>query len=150
MCVWFFFGFVLFVEFHLWVCVGFFFIRARFVISVRRIVASPVLYTPSPSSWPLPPSKSMCMRFFLFRANFRATRCYAQSHTDRKREIGESVNRITVHCELICLHHTHLFSLCFSFSLSSFPSLNLFFSQCILFLYLFIYFFARSFNFFLI
>lgn len=101
------------------VCVCFFFLLRSFHFSFflgafcdfSSSNSGIACYTPSPSSWPSPPSKSMCMRFFELSS---ATR-YAQSHTDRKREIGESVNRITVHCELICLHHTRLFFYLFIF-----------------------------------
>lgn len=139
MCVWFFFGgYSLYSLNFIFLCVFFRFFPCAFCdFSSSNSGIACSLYTPSPSSWPLPPSKSMCMRFFSLELTFGATRCYAQSHTDRKREIGESVNRITVHCELICLlNHTRLFSIYF-FSLNFHLSMQLFYT------YLFIFFCAR-------
>lgn len=133
----------------------FFCSRARFVISVRRIVASPVCSVHTITVIvTIATIEINVYAFFLcstVELSFGAIRCYAQSHTDRKREIGESVNRITVYCELICLlHHTHLFSTCRSVvSRTLPPSLSL--SLDAIFLNLFIYFLrARSFHFFLI
>lgn len=71
-----------------------FFFCAHFVISVRRIVASPATHHHRHRDHRHHRNQCVCV----FSRQLTSATRYAQSHTDRKREIGESVNRITVHC----------------------------------------------------
>lgn len=71
-----------------------YFFCAHFVISVRRIVASPATHHHRHRDHRHHRNQCVCV----FSRQLTSATRYAQSHTDRKREIGESVNRITVHC----------------------------------------------------